>query len=177
MAKGAEGREGKEPRVRLDLGEERLARAQDVPQGYQLLQASAHTPFLHYIGPLFYRRDEDGDLVVAARAEPWDRNGMGFAHGGFMMSLADFTLCSAAMDSDTQGAVTVSFNAEFLNPAPGGSLLECHAREMRRATDLSFVRGEVRAGKRVVLAFSGVVKRMGEKRDTGRRGPEKASKA
>lgn len=176
MAESAGGKEPKGARVQLDLSEERLARAQDVPEGYQLLQASEHTPFLHYIGPLFYRREGD-DLVVAARAEPWDRNGMGFAHGGFMMSLADFTLCSAAMDSATQGAVTVSFNAEFLNPAPGGSLLECHAREMRRATDLSFVRGEVRAGKRVVLAFSGVVKRMGEKRDTGKRGPEKAQKA
>ena len=44
--------------------------------------------------------------------------------GGMLMSIADYCLCSAAMESRENYAATVSFRCEFIAPAKVGRLLE-----------------------------------------------------
>ena len=137
------------------------------PEGWRTLQLGEHTPHLNHIGPIFYRRDEDGNQQFAARAQPHNLNYAGYAHGGMLMSLADFAACSVAMQDDKDVVATVSFSCEFVQPAPAGSLLITYVEPVRRSESMSFMRGQVRCRKRVILNFSATVKRM-RRRDKAR---------
>ena len=66
-------RENRAKAASLPLTQARKQADQQVPEGYKLMSGSGHTPFLHHIGPLFYKKDEQGKLVVAiqpANLEP-----------------------------------------------------------------------------------------------------------
>ena len=153
-------RENRAKAASLPLTQARKQADQQVPEGYKLMSGSGHTPFLHHIGPLFYKKDELGKLVVAIQPQIWNLNGLGYVHGGCLMSLADFTMCSAAMQSREEAVVSVNFDAQFINPATGSRLIECHAEVIRTAGSLVFLRGEVRSKTRTVLSYSGVAKRL-----------------
>ena len=47
-------------------------------------------PYETRSGPFFMRRDEDGSIVSAFRAEDKHMNGGGFLHGGCLMTFAPF---------------------------------------------------------------------------------------
>ena len=68
-----------------------------VPKGYKkIVQTEMH---IEHIGQRFYKRDAEGNLVMAFWIRPENGNSGGVAHGGMLMSLADYCLCSAAMES------------------------------------------------------------------------------
>ena len=64
-------------------------------------------------GPFYYRKDDNGQPVTAFRAEEQHMNGLGFMHGGCMMTFADFSLFAIADDhlDEETSAVTVSKQA------------------------------------------------------------------
>ena len=93
-----------------------------VPKGYKKIdQTEMH---IEHIGQGFYKRDAEGNLVMAFWIRPENGNSGGVAHGGMLMSLADYCLCSAAMESKENYAATISFRCEFVSPANVGGLLE-----------------------------------------------------
>ena len=131
------------------------------PEGWRLLALAGHTTHLDRIGPVFYRRDEEsGRQQFAARVQPYNLNYAGHAHGGMLMSLADFAACSVAMLDSQDVVATVNFSCEFIQPAPADSLLVVHVEPVRQGESISFMRGQIFCRKRVVLNFSTTVKRM-----------------
>ena len=56
-------------------------------------------PFEDLTGPFYYRRDDNGRLVCAFKAEKKHMNGGGFMHGGCLMTFADYALFIIAMDA------------------------------------------------------------------------------
>lgn len=50
-------------------------------------------------------------------------NGMGFAHGGVIFSLADIAFGAASNFGEKTGTVTLSANIQFLNPGKDGPLV------------------------------------------------------
>ena len=92
------------------------------PEGYEnITQSEDH---IAHIGQGFYKRNETGDLVMAFWVMPENGNSGGVAHGGMLMSIADYCLCSVAMESKENYAATISFRSEFVAPAKVGSLVE-----------------------------------------------------
>ena len=90
-----------------------------VPKGYKKIdQTEMH---IEHIGQGFYKRDAEGNLVMAFWIRPENGNSGGVAHGGMLMSLADYCLCSAAMESKENYAATISFRCEFVSPANVGA--------------------------------------------------------
>lgn len=130
------------------------------PEGWRVLELEQHTSHLHRIGPIFYRRNEDGGQEFACRAQPWNLNNASNIHGGVLMSLADFSACSVAMRNIEDIVATISFSAEFLQPGPAGALLICRAEQLRSTDSFSFLRGQIFNRHRIVLNFSATVKRM-----------------
>ena len=61
---------------------------------------------------------------MAFWVRPENGNSGGVAHGGMLMSIADYCLCSVAMESKENYAATISFRSEFVAPAKVGSLVE-----------------------------------------------------
>jgi acyl-coenzyme A thioesterase PaaI-like protein len=78
-----------------------------LPNGYKKIdQTESH---IAHIGQGFYKRNDAGSLVMAFWIRPENGNSGGVAHGGMLMSIADYCLCSAAMESRENYAATVSF--------------------------------------------------------------------
>ncbi|SRR5690349_15212545 len=119
-------------------------------------------PFEEAVGP-FYARREAGDAFVAGcRMKAMNLRSGGIAHGGMLMTFADFALFMIAQDDIAgQDAITVSMTSDFLAGAPAGSLLVARGDVLKRGRKLLFVRGVVAADETDVLAFSAVIKLIG----------------
>jgi uncharacterized protein (TIGR00369 family) len=114
-------------------------------------------------GPFYYRQESDGRIRCAFRADGRHMNGSGNMHGGCLMTFADFSLFAIASRElgATQG-VTVSFNAEFIDAAIEGELIEADGEVVRAGRSLIFLRGTLRSAGRPLLTFSGTIKRIGK---------------
>ena len=120
-----------------------------------------HDPFEDLTGPFHYRRQADGGMVCGFRAEKKHMNGGDFMHGGCLMTFADYALFMIA-DHELQGvgSVTASFNAEFVDSARVGDLIEARGEVVRAGGSMVFVRGLITTGERPLLNFSAIVKKI-----------------
>lgn len=112
-----------------------------------------------HVGPFLRREDADG-LTIALVVADHHCNEHGSLHGGVQMALADYTVGATARFGTTDSTVTVSFDANFVDTARAGELIEGRAEVVRRTGSLVFVQGRLRCGDRPLLAFNGVVKRV-----------------
>ena len=130
-----------------------------IPEGYQLFEFI--DPFEELVGPLCFKEDEAGRLRCAFEATPRHANTSGQIHGGMLMTFADFALCLAATHGLLgERCVTVSLSCEFTAPGEVGDFIESTAEVVRRTRSLTFVRGQVTAGDRILLNYSAIVKRL-----------------
>ncbi len=138
-----------------------------IPEGYQKFEFI--DPFEEHVGPLWFRDGDDG-LRFAFEATDTHANTAGQGHGGMLMTFADFALCLAAIHGLAgERCVTVSLSCEFTAPGEVGDLIESTAEVVRRGRSLTFVRGVITAGDRVLLNYSGIVKRLPRPDDVTRR--------
>ena len=119
-------------------------------------------PFEDLTGPFYWRRNEDGQVRCAFRAEPRHMNGGGFMHGGCLMTFADSCLFEIARPAlGERFGVTAAFSSEFIGAVPLGALVECTGEVTRGGRSLIFVRATVTANGEPAMTFSGVIKRTG----------------
>ncbi len=128
-----------------------------IPKGYKKLNISQ--PHIATLGPGFYKRENE-KLVLSFYVNEKNCNSAKNVHGGMLMALADYALCTTTMENPTSPVVTVSFHAEFINAAKLGELLEVRASLIKEGNSLGFAKGDIRVGKRIVLSFGGVVKKL-----------------
>ena len=119
-------------------------------------------PFELLSGPFYARRDTDGQMVCAFRAERKHMNGGGFMHGGCLMTFADYALFCIAEEAlaGGGGSVTASLSGEFLDAAEEGEMIEARGEVTRGGKSLVFIRGMISTGDRPLLTFSGIVKKV-----------------
>jgi uncharacterized protein (TIGR00369 family) len=110
-------------------------------------------------GP-FWHIEENGKTRCAFRVEQKHLNGLGYVHGGCFMTFADYCLFAFARRELQGPAVTVAFNAEFLDSAQEGELIEAGGEVTRAGGSLIFLRGLMTSSGRPLLSFSGTIKRM-----------------
>lgn len=129
-----------------------------LPPGYRPYEYE--DPFEDLVGPFGYKI-EDGRICFAFQADGRHRNTGGTLHGGILMTFADFALClTAVWDQPGERCVTVSCHNEFVAAGRPGDLIEASGEVVRRTRSLAFVRGQLVAGGRVLLTYSGIVKRL-----------------
>ena len=117
-------------------------------------------PFEAMTGPFYERQDEDGRTVCSFRAEKKHMNGSGFMHGGCLVTFADYAIFIIAGDAlSGSGSVTASLNAEFIDAAREGELIEARGEVVRAAASMVFLRGLVTTGGRPLLNFSAIIKK------------------
>lgn len=129
-----------------------------LPPGYRPYEYE--DPFEDHVGPFGYKV-ADGRISFAFQSDQRHRNTGGTLHGGMLMTFADFALClTAVRDQPGERCVTVSCHCEFVAAGRPGDLIEASGEVVRRTRSLTFVRGQLVAGGRVLLAWSGIVKRI-----------------
>ena len=117
------------------------------------------------VGPFYFRPDPDGRMRCAFRAEPKHMNAGGRMHGGCLMTFADIALFQAAyQEMEGASGVTVQLDSTFIDGAYVGELVEATGEVIRAGKSLIFVRGQINAGERVLMTFSGVIRKF-RKRD------------
>ena len=114
-----------------------------------------------HIGPFFFYMDGKHPRT-AFRVQARHCNAHQTAHGGVLMSFADYTLCLGANGGlEAESVATVSCNNEFVAPASEGELIMGEAETIRRGRNIVFMRCVLRAGDQTVLTSSAVIKRLG----------------
>lgn len=112
------------------------------------------------IGPFFFRKDDDGKVRCAFRAEQKHMNAGGRMHGGCLMTFADIGLFMLAYEEmEGQRGVTVQLDSTFLDAARVGDLVEATGEVTRAGRSLIFVRGQITTGERLLFTFSGVIRK------------------
>jgi uncharacterized protein (TIGR00369 family) len=121
-------------------------------------------PYEALTGPFYARRDDDGVMVCAFRAEKKHMNGGGAMHGGCMATFADYALFMIADEAlKDVGSVTASLNCEFVDGAQEGELIEARGDVVRAGGSMVFVRGLITASGRPITNFSAIVKKIRRK--------------
>ena len=133
-----------------------MSKTEIPPKGYKAFNISQ--PHIDNLGPGFYKKEDDDQLVLGFFVKEENLNGYGSAHGGLLMALADFSLATSAMRNSDRPVTTVSFHSEFIRPAPLGSLLEVRAKVTKKGKSLAFSEGNIKVDDDVILNFGGVVK-------------------
>ena len=122
------------------------------------------TTFDSTVGPFYRKPDPDGSMRCAFRAEQKHMNFGGRMHGGCLMTFADIALFQTAyQEMEGASGVTVSLDSTFIDGAYVGELVEATGEVVRAGKSLIFVRGQIHAGERVLMTFSGVIRKF-EKR-------------
>jgi uncharacterized protein (TIGR00369 family) len=118
-------------------------------------------PFELHSGPFYCRRGEDGRQICAFRAEEKHMNGGGFLHGGALLTFADYALfCIGDEALQGSGSVTASLNAEFIDGATVGEVIEASGEVIRAGGSLVFIRGLISTAGRPLMNFSAIVKKV-----------------
>lgn len=101
-----------------------------------------------------------GYARLEGTVRPEHCNAFGSAHGGFVFSLADTAMGVA---SNTRGprAVALAASIHLTHPARVGELLVAEATELSLGSETASYEVAVRAGRRLVAAFTGTVYRQG----------------
>ena len=126
--------------------------------GWQVWQSDA---FEQRAGPFYEKRQADGTMLTAFRAEPRHMNGAGFMHGGCLMTFADSAIFTIARDAlgDSHG-VTLTLTGDFLDPARVGQLIEATGEVVRAGGKTIYVVGMIRADGKPVLSFNGIIRKI-----------------
>lgn len=123
-------------------------------------RSESNESFTGHVGPYYYKSDDNGHFKVAFKAEKHHLNGGGTVHGGCLLTLADTSLFIFSLPHlNGGGAVTVQLDAQFLSPGREGDIIIASGEITRAGASTVFGRGELRVGNRIILTFSGVLKR------------------
>ena len=128
------------------------------PEGYKQLKGIS--PAEDDIGPFFYRKEGDGLLRMGFRVQAKNCNGIGSAHGGVMMTFADYVATMVALSGVKENCATISCTTDFMGAALKGDWVEGTAEVMRRTKSLAFVRGELRVAGDCKMTFQVVMRRL-----------------
>lgn len=118
------------------------------PEGFEPM-----TPpglFLNRAAFFFGRKEEDGATTVGTWITPDQANSEGVAHGGFLLTFADFAMTYVLT------GITLNLSADFLRPARVGEWLEARIAPRRRSASLIFADAIASCSGKDVLRVSGV---------------------
>lgn len=121
--------------------------------------------FEDYVGPLYYKQGDDGEVRCAFVAAAKHVNGQNALHGGMLMTFADYALFMFARKAlGDQRAVTVSFSSDFTAGVGEGEFVEATGEVVHETGGLLFLRGTVFCEDTVLLNFSAVLKKLRQAR-------------
>lgn len=116
--------------------------------------------FMKHNGGLEFRTISKTDYQFRARIQDIHLNPGGITHGGFIMSLMDSGMGTAAHRAlgEHARAATISFDVKFISASRTGDILLGSAIVLRKTRSLVFMRGEIQCGKHLIATAEGIWK-------------------
>lgn len=112
------------------------------------------------IGDVWTRR-EDGGWAYGFFAEERHRNFQGVVHGGVLMTFADQCVGLVAWEAAGRApCVTIQLNTHFVAAGRVGGFIEARAQVIRVTRSMIFLRGDLTAQGRHIVAVDGIWKRL-----------------
>lgn len=112
-------------------------------------------------GPFYMKREADGSVRCAFKAEKKHMNGQNHMHGGAMMTFADFSLFAFASDELTDSsAVTATMNSEFVSGALVGDVVEATGEVVKAGRRMIFLRGTMTNAGKIMMTYSATLMRV-----------------
>ncbi len=111
-------------------------------------------------GGLEFRTISESDYQFRARVQVIHLNPGSITHGGFIMSLMDSGMGTAAHRAlgANARAATISFDVKFISASKTGDLLLGTAKVLKKTRSLVFMQGEIRCGERLIATAEGIWK-------------------
>lgn len=131
----------------------------EVPDGF--VPIVFRSAFTHTVNARYYVKGRGRSRTFGVRIEPQHCHARGYAHGGFLLALADFTLSYGAYDgTDLPPRMTLHLNADFMRPTSVGDWLEIDVEVRKYSDTLAFADCVMHVGQREILRASGVFRPM-----------------
>lgn len=111
-------------------------------------------------GGMEFRKISETEYQYRVVIQEIHLNPGGITHGGFIMSLLDSGMGTAAhraLGSHARAA-TISFDVKFISASTTGDTLLGTALVLRKTRSLVFMRGEVRSGQSLIATAEGIWK-------------------
>ena len=114
--------------------------------------------FMELVGPFWERkRDECYEYAFIGREKHCNLSGV--VHGGALTAYADHALGRTGwIDNGVSPVVTVELSVQFMDAAQINQLIVCRVEILRKTRTMYFIRGDMRAGERLVASASGIWK-------------------
>jgi uncharacterized protein (TIGR00369 family) len=127
--------------------------ASTIPTGFAPMKLKS--PFARSIGEFFVHESRP---VVATRVTGDQLNSIGFAHGGFLATLAD-SACGVILQRDLKlstAPATVSLNIDYIATVHEGDWVEAHVEVHKVGGRLTNASCLLKVGEHLVLRSSGI---------------------
>ena len=117
--------------------------------------------FQSMLGELLFRPDGEGKIVCRMPTERKHSNGMGYLHGGFIMSFIDMAMFAIIFPQlEKSAAVTLSCATDFLTAGIVGEPIEASGEILKETGKMLFVRGLVTQNGANVASFTGTMRKV-----------------
>ena len=131
----------------------------DIP-GYTIF--TGVTPFADHIGPIHQKKvtNEAGqeEHWVAVRVDERHVNVWGFAHGGLIATMAEFSLNSPAYVHGGPPTVIMQMNMGFIAPPKKGDIFEACGILTKGTRTMFFTESKGYAGGGLIFTATGIIK-------------------
>jgi acyl-coenzyme A thioesterase PaaI-like protein len=126
------------------------------PAGFKFIPWPS--PYIkHLNAPLYQKYTEDGGRTVATWLADEHCNAQGTAHGGFILTLADFAVTYGRFEPDVwEPTITLGLTAEFIGPARLGDWIEARTRIFKKSSSLMFAEVHMYVGDALIVRASGI---------------------
>ena len=115
---------------------------------------------MQHNGGLEFRKIHSTEYQFKAMVQDIHLNPGGITHGGFIMSLMDSGMGTAAHRTlgPEARAATISLDVKFISASTTGDLLIGTAEVLRKTRSLVFMRGELYGGEKRIATAEGIWK-------------------
>ena len=111
--------------------------------------------FHDLVGEMFFRSLPDGSVQCRMPTDKRHSNGMGFLHGGFLMSYIDMAVFAFIWPQlQKSAAVTLSCATDFLGSGIVGEPIDATGEVLKETGKMLFVRGLLKQGDNLICSFT-----------------------
>jgi len=114
--------------------------------------------FMKHNGGLEFRKISETEYEFTTLIQEFHMNAGGVTHGGFVMSMLDSGMGTAAHQVIDGGAVTINLNVNFIGGSKPGDKILGYAKVKKQTRSLIFMYGELKCNDKLLATAEGIWK-------------------